>query len=121
MNTGLKTIDDLIQRFGIKTNESQDTFQQVMAWSGNDPRAAYFKLPFCFYQLITTMPATKNVTLHHFYLPHRKARLASFLIDANGKIIEQVFYQRDVKYVNACKKLQVMVQRAYSTSINIAA
>lgn len=121
MNTGLKTIDELILRHGIKTAESQDTFQQVMKWSGNDPRAAHYKLPFCFYQLITNLPATQNVILHHFYLPHRKARLASFLINSQGKIIEQVFYQRDAKYVKASKKLQAMVQRAYLTTTSVAA
>lgn len=121
MNTGLKTIDDLILRHGIKTDESQDTFQQVMCWSGNDPRAAHYKLPFCFYQLITNLPTTQSVTLHHFYLPHRKARLASFLINAQGKIIEQVFYQRDAKYVKASKKLQALVQRAYLATSSVAA
>ena len=113
MNTGLKTIDNLIERFGISVGEGHDAFQQVLDLYGGDSRATTMKLPFCFYQIIANLPVNRRLSLHQFYLPHRKARLASFLIDENGQIIEQVYYQRDRKYVKACKKLQSLVQCHY--------
>lgn len=113
MNTGLKTIDNLIERYGIVKSEGHDDFQQVVTMFGGDSRAATMKLPFCFYQIIANLPVSRRLSLHQFYLPHRKVRLASFLIGENGHIIEQVYYQRDSKYVKACKKLQMLVQRDY--------
>lgn len=113
MNTGLKTIDNLIERFGISVGEGHDAFQQVIDLYGGDSRAVSLKLPFCFYQIIANLPVNRRLSLHQFYLPHRKARLASFLIDESGHIIEQVYYQRDSKYVKACKKLQSLVQQNY--------
>ncbi|GGF81547.1 hypothetical protein [Alteromonas lipolytica] len=113
MQTGLKTIDNLVQRFGISVGEGHDAFQQVLKLSGGDSRAMTMKLPFCFYQIIANLPVSRRLSLHQFYLPHRKARLASFLIDEKGRIVEQVYYQRDSKYVQACKKLQGLVQQSY--------
>ncbi|NVK56167.1 MAG: hypothetical protein HWE26_11155 [Alteromonadaceae bacterium] len=113
METGLKTIDSLIARFGVRADEYHDAFQNVLLLHGGDKRAVALKLPFCFYQKLSNLPKSRMITLHQFYLPHRKARLASFLIDERGQVIEQVYYQRDSKYVKACKKLQMLVQQTY--------
>ncbi|MDC8831211.1 hypothetical protein [Alteromonas gilva] len=113
MQTGLKTIDSLIERFGICAGETHDAFQNVLCLHGGDKRAVALKLPFCFYHKLAHLPKSRMITLHQFYLPHRKARLASFLIDERGQVIEQVYYQRDSKYVKACKKLQSLVQHVY--------
>ena len=121
MQTGLKTIDGLIERFGISAAETHDAFQHVLCLQGGDKRAIALKLPFCFYQKLSSLPKSRMITLHQFYLPHRKARLASFLINEHGQVIEQVYYQRDAKHVKACKKLQSFVEQFYCHKVATAA
>lgn len=121
MHTGMKNVDDLILRFGVMRVPGRDLFQHVLSLCGSDIKANTMKLPFCFYRVITSLPPNRQLLLHQFYLPHKKARLASFLIDEEGKIVEQVYFQRDRKYVLACRKLQLLVSNNYEKPMLSAA
>lgn len=106
MKTGIKQLDNVISKTGLQTMVgTEDAFQRVTLLQSQDPRATTMKLPWCFYRLIMALPEGQQVRLHECFIPYRKCRLASFLVDEAGEIIEQVFYQRDSRYVSACKKL----------------
>lgn len=113
MNTGIKMLDKLITQHGIRTQAGSDGFQTITVLHGGDKRAVSMGLPYCFYQRIMAMPVSHTVKLHQVFLPYRQARLASFLVDHKGHIVEQVYYQRDAKNVKACRKVQQMVGLAH--------
>lgn len=106
MITGIKALDNLITKFGIETGVTQNDFQRGIELKSQDRRAVLMKLPYCFYTKIMALEESETVLLHQFALPYRNARLASFLVNQQGQIIEQVYYQRDSKYVIACKKVE---------------
>lgn len=112
MKTGLKTVDSLIEHYGIRVQEGKDASQALMALRGGDMRINAMRLPYCIVQKIMGLPAHRMLKLHQWYLPHKKAKLAAFLIDEKGSIIEQVYYQRDAKHVHACRKVQQFVEAA---------
>ena len=119
--TGIKALDKLLTQYGIREKEGADAFQRVCTLQGGDVRLQTLKLPFCFYTLIHSAPTWRSLTVHSFYLPYRKQRLASFLIDEHGCVIEQVFYQRENKYVEACKKVMGKIKLLYQKHTHLAA
>lgn len=113
MNTGLKSIDNLISSFGVRTEEGADKSQSLTTFFGGDFRASSNKMPFCIMQKILQAPQDKQFRLLQWFLPHKQARLASFLIDETGTVVEQVYFQRDARHVEACRRIQKMVNRIY--------
>ena len=111
--TGIKALDKLLQDFGFRDAEGKDAFQWVIHFQGKDERLATSKMPFCFYRFLNAMPETQLYRLHSFYLPYKKQRLAAFLIDNEGHIVEKVFYQRDRAYVDACHRLAAKLHTFY--------
>ena len=121
MNSGLKAIDTLIEKYGFLTQEGKTPFQNVITLFGQDDRLMRIKLPYCFFRILSDAKETERFSLHHLYLPHRKARLASFLVTASGQICEQVYYVRHAKGVKACKKVQQMQAQHYDEKDLLAA
>jgi hypothetical protein len=121
METGIKALDKLISQYGLSFQLGHDEFQRVVSFRGGDERAKLLKLPFCFYQIISHLAVTKQVTLHHFYLPYRGARLASYLIDEQGVVLEQVYYLREAKYIKACRKIKLALERQYQGELQLVA
>jgi len=108
MQTGIKAVDQLLTKHGILVEEGFDTFQKRARLTGGDSRAN--TLPFCMYQKVAYAPLSRNFIVHHFYMPGNKGKLASFLFDEKGTLIEQVYYQKVSRWVQVCRKLQQLVQ-----------
>jgi hypothetical protein len=53
-------------------------------------------------------------------MPGNKGKLASFLFNEKGQLIEQVYYQKVARWVQVCRKLQQLVQMPTS-DIHMAA
>ena len=104
MTTGVKAVDQLIQKFGILSSPGQDKFQRLTYLFGGDKRAD--SLPFCMYQKVMGAPVSRRFTIHHFYLPHKNCKLASFMFNEKGELIEQVYFTKMSRMVNVCRKLQ---------------
>jgi len=109
MTTGVKAVDQLIDRFGILSGPGEDQFQRFSYLFGGDKRAN--TLPFCMYQKVMSAPVSRRFAVHHFYLPHKKCKLASFLFNEKGELIEQVYFTKMSRMVNVCRKLQQRVLR----------
>jgi len=129
MQTGIKAVDQLILKHGIMADLGSDTFQRRSRLTGGDERAN--ALPFCMYQKVAHAPLSHQFTVHHFYMPGSKGKLASFLFNEKGKLasflfnekgqlIEQVYYQKVARWVKVCRKLQQLVQMPTS-DIHMAA
>ena len=118
MNTGLKTIDNLISSFGIRTEEGVDKSQSLMTFLGGDFRVNTVKMPFCIMQKILQAPHHQEFRLLQWFLPHKGVRLASFLINDAGNIVEQVYFQRDAKHVEACRRLQKKVANTFKQRVS---
>ena len=118
MQTGVKAVDELLSKHGILTESGFDDFQRRARLPGGDERAN--SLPFCMYQKITNAPMSHFFTVHHFYMPGNKGKLASFLFNEKGQLIEQVYYQKVARWVQVCRKLQQLVQTP-SSDIHLAA
>ena len=113
METGIKALDKLLTAQGIKLSPGSNGFQSVTELRPADPKVVDLKLPYCMYQKVMMLPPGSRLKYHHFYLQHRQCRLASYMVDDNGNIVEQVFYQRDTRSVAACKKLATLLQKRY--------
>ena len=118
MQTGIKAVDQLISKHGIMAEFGSDTFQRRSRLTGGDERAN--GLPFCMYQKVVYAPLSHQFTVHHFYMPGSKGKLASFLFNEKGQLIEQVYYQKVARWVKVCRKLQQLVQM-HTSDINMAA
>lgn len=105
--TGHKAIDQLIQRYGVMLSPGEDSFQRFLYLTGGDKKANH--LPFCMFQKVMEKPLSYQFTVHHFYLPNKKGRLASFLFDEKGVLVEQVYYVKLARLIQVCKKLQRLV------------
>lgn len=109
MKTGVKAVDQLIEEFGILTKPGNDPFQRLMHLFGGDKRAD--TLPFCMYNKVMGAPVSRRFTVHHFYLPYKNCKLASFMFNEKGELIEQVYFTKMSRMVNVCRKLQQIVTR----------
>ncbi|WP_218397184.1 hypothetical protein [Alteromonas lipotrueae] len=107
MTTGVKAVDQLIEKFGILSSPGQDKFQRLTHLFGGDKRAD--SLPFCMYQKVMGAPVSRRFTVHHFYLPYKNCKLASFMFNEKGELIEQVYFTKMSRMVNVCRKLQRML------------
>lgn len=107
--TGHKGIDQLIQRYGLLTAPGEDAFQRLGYMQGGDRRAE--NLPFCMYQKVMQCPVSHRFSVHQFFLPNKKGRLATFLFDEKGQLIEQVYYVRLSRLTQVCKKLEGLLRR----------
>ncbi|MCU7554012.1 hypothetical protein OCL06_05310 [Alteromonas sp. ASW11-19] len=121
MDTGIKKLDKLFSEHGVLTDSGTNGFQSVTALRNADPKMLTMKLPYCMYQRVMALKSGQILHYHHFYLKYRQARLASYLITPDGKIVEQVDYQRDSKSVQACKKIAGYLTEAYSSHRQLAA
>ena len=108
MQTGIKAVDQLILKHGILNELGSNTFQRRSRLTGGDERAN--GLPFCMYQKVVNAPVSHQFTVHHFYMPGNKGKLASFLFNEKGQLIEQVYFQKVARWVQVCRKLQQLVQ-----------
>lgn len=104
MTTGVKAVDQLIEKFGILSSPGQDQFQRLTHLFGGDKRAD--SLPFCMYQKVMGAPVSRRFTVHHFYLPYKNCKLATFMFNEKGELIEQVYFTKMSRMVNVCRKLQ---------------
>ena len=105
MNTGIKALDAVIARWGINSVETDNAFQMALPIRGRDPRVLSMKLPYCIVQEIGRHTKAETLTLHQFFVPHKKAKLACFVTDHEGNILERVYYGHDRKYWNASAKV----------------
>lgn len=121
MTTGIKKLDKLFTALGVLTDSGTNGFQSVTLLSYADPKMLTMKLPYCMYQRVMSLKSGQVLHYHHFYLKDRQARLASYLVTPDGKVVEQVDYQRDIKSVQACKKIAGYLAHAYSTHRQLAA
>ena len=105
MNTGIKALDTAVNRWGISGFEADNAFQFALPISGRDQRVLKMNLPYCIVKEIGRHKEIEDLTLHQFFVPHKKARLACFVTDSQGNILERVYYGRDRKYWHASAKL----------------
>ena len=77
MQTGIKA-DQLISKHGIMAEFGSDTFQRRSRLTG--ATSAQTGLPFCMYQKVVHAPLSHQFTVHHFYMPGNKGKLASFFV-----------------------------------------
>ena len=109
MNTGLKQLDALIQKHGIHFSpDINNPFEQVIPnITANE--CVRLKLPYCIFIKAKECGST---VLVRFKLPFKHdEKLADFLIDMQGNTVEQVYYQRHVKYKNACRQLEHVINK----------
>ncbi|QJR79412.1 hypothetical protein CA267_000670 [Alteromonas pelagimontana] len=71
MATGIKALDKLVSRHGIRTEEGSDGFQTLLRLNGGDKRLSTLNLPYCFYQRVVNLPRSRSVVLHQIFLPYR--------------------------------------------------
>ncbi|MFQ3251346.1 MAG: hypothetical protein ACI9O6_003193 [Glaciecola sp.] len=127
LETGIKSIDHLVQRYSINFNidEGQladNAFQKSLVLYGQDQRLDYFNLPPCMYMIIAAASAEEKFIVHRFYLPYKNGvRFATYLLNEEGEIVESVSYQRNVKYLQAFKIIRKQIALANQINESIAA
>jgi hypothetical protein len=120
-NTGLKSIDQLVTRYGINLSDAEtlladNAFQKSLVLYGQDQRLDYMKLPPCMYMIISAASIEERFTIHRFYLPYKNGiRFATYLLNEEGDVIESVCYQRNAKYLAAFKVIRTEINMANST------
>ena len=126
-STGLKSIDQLISRHTISLTTQEglladNPFQKSLILYGQDQRLDYMKLPPCMYMIIAAASHDEKFTVHRFYLPYKNGiRFATYLLNAEGDIIESVCYQRNAKYLAAFKVIRAEIIMATNLQEEIAA
>ena len=122
MQTGIQTLDKLIEKIGLRTHPCDNDLQQVdLCYGGVQPQLVDTKLPFCIARAIFRAPMYSTLRLHQLWLAGRSKPLACFLVDENGDIVERVYYQNGRKYYDACDKVIRHIQRIDSHSNRQAA
>lgn len=112
MSSGIKSIDQLIQRYGICLNSTENhladnPFQKSLVLFGQDQRLDYVNLPPCMYMIIAAADAETKFIIHRLYLPYKSGvRFATYLLNENGDLVESVCYQRNSKYLQAFKVIR---------------
>lgn len=112
MNTGIKALDTVITRWGIHGSDVDNDFQQALTISGRDPRVLKMDLPYCIIREIGRHKLPEQLMLHRFSVPHKKARLACFVTDMEGNILEKVYYGHDRRYWQASEKVERWLSHA---------
>lgn len=121
MNTGIKALDEVINRWGINGEVADNAFQFAMPICGRDQRVLKMNLPYCIVREVGRHKQMTELTLHQFYVPHKKAKLACFVTDSQGKILERVYYGRDRKYWHASAKVAEALSEAVISGHALAA
>tara|TARA_R110002124_G_scaffold202007_1_gene368539 strand:- start:161 stop:658 length:498 start_codon:yes stop_codon:yes gene_type:complete len=112
VSSGIKSLDQLIQRYGIYLNSAENqladnAFQKSLVLYGQDQRLDYVNLPPCMYMIIAEADADTKFTIHRLYLPYKNGvRFATYLLNENGDVVESVCYQRNSKYLQAFKVIR---------------
>ncbi|AEP29347.1 hypothetical protein [Brumicola nitratireducens] len=112
VSSGIKSIDQLIQRYGVCLNSRENqladnAFQKSLVLYGQDQRLDYVNLPPCMYITIAEADADTKFVIHRLYLPYKNGvRFATYLLNEDGDIIESVCYQRNSKYLQAFKVIR---------------
>ena len=115
LSTGLKSVDILVQRYGIHFHNEQsqlsdNAFQKSLILYGQDQRLDYINLPPCMYMIISQANADQKFVIHRFYLPFKNGvRFATYLLNGDGDVIESVSYQRNAKYLQAFKIIRKQI------------
>jgi hypothetical protein len=72
--------------------------------------------------IIAAASHDEKFTVHRFYLPYKNGiRFATYLLNAEGDIIESVCYQRNAKYLAAFKVIRAEIIMATNLQEEIAA
>lgn len=121
MNTGIKALDTVINRWGINGHEADNAFQVATYVSGRDPRVLKMNLPHCIIQEIGRHKPITGLILHQFFVPHKKGKLACFVTDLRGKVLERVYYGHDRKYWKASEKVAAALSQAIVDEQQLAA
>jgi len=112
LSTGIKSIDQLVQRYRVCLNSSanqlsDNAFQKSLILYGQDQRLDYVNLPPCMYMIIAEADTETKFVIHRLYLPYKNGvRFATYLINDDGDVIESVCYQRNSKYLHAFKVIR---------------
>ncbi|MGJ8674541.1 MAG: hypothetical protein ACSHWP_01210 [Pseudoalteromonas sp.] len=112
VSSGIKSIDQLIQRYGICLSSAENqiadnAFQKSLVLYGQDQRLDYVNLPPCMYMIIAEADAETKFIIHRLYLPYKNGvRFATYLLNENGDLVESVCYQRNSKYLQAFKVIR---------------
>ncbi len=118
VSSGIKSIDQLIQRYGICLNSAENrpadnAFQKSLVLYGQDQRLDYANLPPCIYMIIAEADAETKYIIHRLYLPYKSGvRFATYLLNENGDVVESVCYQRNSKYLQAFKVIRKHISMA---------
>lgn len=106
MKTGMATLDNAINKFGLTHEPINNEFQSVtQCFGGETPALNSVNLPFCINQFLYNAPLYSQWLLYCFELPKANKKLACFITDMEGNIVERVYYQNSRKYYDACDKL----------------
>ena len=111
----LKSVDQLIEKYGVSAFSTDTPFIRRRLLTNE--HAYEVGMPFCFHQKLNALKQGISLWCFTAYLPHKKQRLAMYLVnERNGEIVEQVYYPRDSKGVKACEK----VKNLLSSSLMVA-
>lgn len=131
MNTlsGLKAIDNLIEKYGIGFEQADNPFQHILRIpSGHDlaglrevikpfglktfPHAIWLKL--------TTAPTKETVFLHQFRLPQLAGRVFCWvLVTEQGRLLEYATQINKINYLKAAKHISRLITQHPHTSRNL--
>ena len=112
MQTGIQTLDRLIEKIGLRVEPCENKFQRIdLCYGGVQPQLTDTKLPFCIAKAIFQGPMYSTLRLHQLWLSDKKKPLACFLVDEKGDVVERVYYQNSRKYYDACDKIIRYIQR----------
>jgi hypothetical protein len=113
MQTGIKQLDKVIAKRGITTEPTHNEFQSSMRLFGKDNRLKTLNLPPCMANIVCNLKDGESVTLHRFYLAYKEnsPRLAFFLTDEDGRIVERVYFLRKTLYQHASANIGKLLRQ----------
>lgn len=113
MHTGIKQLDQVIAKRGISDGPIDNEFQSSLRLYRKDNRLKTLNLPLCMSRVICSLRYDESVILHRFYLAYRNnaPRLAFFLTDNDGQIIERVYFLRHARYIGASASIGKMLRQ----------
>lgn len=100
----LKSIQKLMSKYGINALADDTPFLQRRHLVRVD--ALTCQLPFCFVRRIEALKPGRSLWCYTVTNPAKKEKLALFLVDQSKEIVDQVYYPRDYRGIQTCKKIQ---------------
>ncbi|MBN7827376.1 hypothetical protein [Bowmanella dokdonensis] len=79
------------------------------------------QLPYCILQQINLHSPGTPLLLHRFYVPYKEQRLACFVTDLQGNVLERVFYGKDRRYWQASQVIEKALCVAIRKELRLAA